>query len=66
MRDWGQEPRRSVCVRVRVLGSEDRFSLQDTTVPFQILHPESVFLKASILKSGCKIGRAFLRGPILG
>lgn len=49
MRDCGQEPRRTVCVcaraRVHVLGSEDGFSLRDTTVPFQILHPESVFFK---------------------
>lgn len=35
--------RTSVCVRVCVLGSKDRFSLRDTTIPFQILHPESVF-----------------------
>lgn len=34
-----------VCARVCVLGSKDRFSLWDTTIPFQILHPESVLFK---------------------
>lgn len=34
-----------VCACVCVLGSKDRFSLRDTTIPFQILHPESVFFK---------------------